>query len=29
LFLRHMAMVFDEYLRKKRPGDTPRFSQTI
>jgi oxygen-independent coproporphyrinogen-3 oxidase len=30
LFLRHMGMVFDEYLRKKRPGDaSPRFSQTL
>jgi oxygen-independent coproporphyrinogen-3 oxidase len=28
LFLRHMAMVFDEYLRKQRAA-TPRFSKTI
>jgi oxygen-independent coproporphyrinogen-3 oxidase len=28
LFLRHLAMVFDEYLRKKRV-DGPRFSKTI
>ena len=30
LFLRHMAMVFDEYLRAKKQGsDGPRFSKTI
>ncbi|MBK9386803.1 MAG: oxygen-independent coproporphyrinogen III oxidase [Planctomycetes bacterium] len=30
LFLRHLAMVFDEYLRKKRDADAgPRFSKTI
>jgi oxygen-independent coproporphyrinogen-3 oxidase len=30
LFLRHMAMVFDEYLREKRAADAgPRFSQTL
>jgi oxygen-independent coproporphyrinogen-3 oxidase len=30
LFLRHMAMVFDEYLRaKKQDSDGPRFSKTI
>ena len=28
LFLRHLAMVFDTYLRAKQ-GDTPRFSQTV
>lgn len=28
LFLRHMAMVFDEYLRKKNAAG-PRFSQTV
>ncbi|HVS09182.1 MAG TPA: oxygen-independent coproporphyrinogen III oxidase [Planctomycetota bacterium] len=28
LFLRHMAMVFDEYLRAKEPQG-PRFSQTV
>ena len=28
LFLRHLAMVFDEYLRKKK-ADGPRFSKTI
>ena len=28
LFLRHLAMVFDEYLRKKK-HDGPRFSKTI
>jgi oxygen-independent coproporphyrinogen-3 oxidase len=28
LFLRHMAMVFDEYLRNKR-SESPRFSQTV
>lgn len=28
LFLRHLAMVFDEYLRRKR-ADGPRFSKTI
>ncbi len=29
LFLRHMAMVFDEYLAAKKPDDGPRFSKTI
>lgn len=29
LFLRHMAMVFDEYLAKKQADDGPRFSKTI
>jgi oxygen-independent coproporphyrinogen-3 oxidase len=30
LFLRHLAMVFDEYLAKRRAaGDGPRFSKTI
>jgi len=28
LFLRHFAMAFDEYLRRKRP-EGPRFSQTV
>lgn len=28
LFLRHMAMLFDAYLRERRP-DGPRFSQTV
>jgi oxygen-independent coproporphyrinogen-3 oxidase len=28
LFLRHLAMVFDTYLRAKQ-GDAPRFSQTV
>ena len=30
LFLRHMAMVFDAYLREKRAaGEGPRFSKTL
>ena len=29
LYLRHLAMVFDEYLRKKRATKGPRFSQTV
>jgi oxygen-independent coproporphyrinogen-3 oxidase len=28
LFLRHLAMVFDEYLRRARPSG-PRFSKTV
>ncbi len=29
LFLRHLAMVFDEYLRRKVDTKDPRFSQTV
>jgi oxygen-independent coproporphyrinogen-3 oxidase len=29
LYLRHLAMVFDEYLRKKQQPSGPRFSQTV
>lgn len=29
IYLRHLAMVFDEYLRKKRETKGPRFSQTV
>ena len=29
LLLAHLAMVFDEYLRKKRETKGPRFSQTV
>ncbi len=29
LFLRHLAMVFDEYLRKKSESEGPRFSQAV
>jgi oxygen-independent coproporphyrinogen-3 oxidase len=29
LFLRHMAMLFDAYLRERRKDDGPRFSQTV
>ncbi len=29
LFLRHLAMVSDEYLRKKSQGEAPRFSPAV
>lgn len=29
LFLRHLAMVFDAYLKRERPADGPRFSRTV
>lgn len=29
LFLRHLAMVFDAYLKRERPKEGPRFSQTV
>ena len=29
IYLRHLAMVFDEYLRRKRETKGPRFSQTV
>jgi oxygen-independent coproporphyrinogen-3 oxidase len=29
LFLRHLAMVFDAYLKRERPADGPRFSTTV
>ena len=29
LFLRHLAMVFDAYLKRERPAQGPRFSQTL
>ncbi|HVS16959.1 MAG TPA: coproporphyrinogen III oxidase, partial [Planctomycetota bacterium] len=29
LFLRHLAMVFDAYLKRERPANGPRFSQTL
>ena len=29
LYLRHLAMAFDEYLRAKRDAKGPRFSSTV